>query len=139
MRTLDESRGTVLAAIPEAPATCRSIIRAALRLRCLGELADDAATVVSEIASNAVRAMKDKEAAGYLGGDVPVIVLALRWYSRGVRIELWDQAPGLPQMKEPDWTAESGRGLFLVDQITDGRWGYRAAGSGKCVWAELGA
>lgn len=128
----------MLAAIPEAPRTCRSIVRAALRIRGLAGLTDDADTVVTELASNAARLMRAEAAAGRLGGDVPVIVLVLSWRPGGVRIEVWDCAPGVPAMREPDWMAESGRGLFLVNQATDGRWGYRTAGSAKCVWADLG-
>lgn len=66
-----------------------------------------------------------------------MIVLVLVWFPRGIRIEVWDQAPGVPQMRELDFEAEHGRGLFLVDQITEGRWGCLRAGASKCVWAEL--
>lgn len=130
-------RGTVLAAIPEAPGTCRSILRAALIARGLAALAADAETVVTELASNAVRAMRAEAEAGRLGGGLPVIVLVPGWCPRGVRIEVWDQAPGVPRMGEPDWDAEHGRGLFLVHQVTGGRWGYLSVGAAKCVWAEL--
>lgn len=124
----------MLAAIPEAAGTCRSILHAALRARGLAGLADDAGTVVTELASNAVRATRAEHAAG---GSMPVIVLVLGWHARGVRIEVWDRAPGLPRMCEPDWGAERGRGLFLIHHVTHGRWGYDTVGAAKCVWAEL--
>ena len=127
-------RGTVLAAIPETPGTCRSIARAALHIHGLATLADDAATVVTEIASNAVHHVT--LASRPPGADTPVIVLVLGWYLRGVRIEVWDQAPGTPRMREPDFETEHGRGLYLVDQITRGRWGYHLSDGSKCVWAE---
>lgn len=129
--------GTVLAAIPEAPSTCRSIVRAALRVHGLDVLAADAEVVVTEFASNAVRALRDEEAAGPPGDETPVLVLVLGWIPLGVRIEVWDRAPGTPQMREPDFEAECGRGLFLVNEITRGRWGCRKAGNAKCAWAEL--
>jgi anti-sigma regulatory factor (Ser/Thr protein kinase) len=132
-------RGTVLGAIPEASGTCRYILHAALRIHGLSGLAGDAGIVVTELASNAVRAMRAEEAAGRLGGDMPIIALALGWPAHGVRIEIWDRAPGLPRMREPDWGAEQGRGLFLVHQLTGGRWGCRQVGAAKCVWAELAA
>lgn len=130
-------RGTVLAAIPEAPGTCRSIVRAALRVHGLDELTDSADVVVTELASNSVNALRGQEATGRPSGDTPVLVLVLGWLRRGVRIEIWDRAAGAPRMREPDFDAEHGRGLFLVDQVTHGRWGCHQAGTAKCVWAEL--
>jgi hypothetical protein len=91
------------------------------------------------LASNAVQAMRAEEVAGRLGGNTPIIVLALAWPAHGVRIEVWDRAPDLPRMREPDWEAEHGRGLFLVHQLTGGRWGCRTVDGAKCVWAELAA
>ena len=133
--TCRRERGTVLAAIPETPGTCRSIVRAALHIHGLAALADDSETVVTELASNAIHVTL---AARQPGADMPVIVLVLGWYPRGVRIEIWDRAPGTPRMREPDFEAEHGRGLYLVDQITRGRWGYHLSDDSKCVWAELG-
>jgi hypothetical protein len=70
-------------------------------------------------------------------------VIRLRLLSDGVLllIEVWDQAPGIPEPRNPDIDAESGRGLLLVDQLTGSRWGWRPVtdGPGKCVWAELAA
>lgn len=129
-------RGTVLGAIPEAAGTCRSIVRAALRSRGLEGLTDDAARVVTELASNAVRAARGEDRAG---AGLPVIVLVLGWPRGGIRIEVWDRSPGVPRMRAPDWEAESGRGLYIVDSVTQGRWGYRQAGDAKCVWAEMSA
>jgi hypothetical protein len=37
----------------------------------------------------------------------------------------------------PAWDADAGRGLFIVDALTAGRWGWFAADTGKCVWAEI--
>lgn len=127
-------RGTVLQAISETPGTCRSIVRAALHAHGLAALADDAETVVTEFASNAVRAAR----AGTSTEEMPVIVLVLEWRPRGIRIEVWDRAPDLPQLRKPDFEAEHGRGLYLVNEITAGRWGCRPAEGSKCVWADLG-
>jgi serine/threonine-protein kinase RsbW len=127
----------VLRAIPETPGTCRLITRAALQLRHLASLADDAGTIVTELAANAVTAMLAEARAGRLDRDIPVIMMTLAWISNGVRIEVWDRSPDEPQINSPDWESESGRGLFLVDQLTAGRWGYRRKGQSKCVWAEV--
>lgn len=126
--------GIVLAAIPETPGTCRAVVRAALRVRGLAEIADEAETVVTELSSNAVRAAQGEPGTG----DMPTIVLVLSWREHGLRIEVWDRAPGVPVLREPDFEAEHGRGLFLVNEITGGRWGCQQAKGSKCVWAELG-
>ncbi|MFV2177199.1 ATP-binding protein [Actinomadura sp. LOL_016] len=39
-----------------------------------------------------------------------------------------------PRRKEPDYIAETGRGLHLVESFSV-RWGWRALGPGKVVWA----
>jgi hypothetical protein len=51
---------------------------------------------------------------------------------------VWDEAPGFPAPRRAVATAESGRGLQLVDALTRGRWGWQATGTqAKVVWAEL--
>ncbi|MEW2392108.1 ATP-binding protein [Streptomyces venezuelae] len=95
--------------------------------------AEDAALLVlSELVSNAV-----------LHGVVPkgqeVETRYVRM-PRGVRIEVYDTAPELPQqLPPPGGDAYSGRGLFLVAAIAD-RWDVaERTGSGKVVWAEVSA
>ncbi|MBA9002526.1 alpha/beta fold hydrolase [Thermomonospora cellulosilytica] len=63
--------------------------------------------------------------------------LAIRMSAGGgtVRVEVHDPDPALPTVREPDWVAESGRGLFLVNvQATE--WGAvrDPGGRGKRVW-----
>jgi len=128
----------VLGAIRDTPRTCRAIVTAALHAHGLADLADDACLVAGELAANAVAALSAADDGGPGGGPVPVIVLVLGWRPTGIRIEIWDTAPGEPQMREPDWQAESGRGLRIVNDVTRGRWGFRSDGTGKCVWAEIG-
>jgi hypothetical protein len=43
----------------------------------------------------------------------------------------------IPDLRAPAWDADAGRGLFIVDALTAGRWGWFAADTGKCVWAEI--
>jgi hypothetical protein len=54
-------------------------------------------------------------------------------------IECWDQAPGLPALRQADASAETGRGLAIIDALTGGRWGCQPAigQDGKCVYAEI--
>jgi serine/threonine-protein kinase RsbW len=53
--------------------------------------------------------------------------------------EVWDEADGVPARKSVGDNDESGRGLDLVHELTNARWGWYHApsGSGKCVWAEF--
>lgn len=71
--------------------------------------------------------------------DVLVIRVCLITDGEVLTIEVWDQAPGMPVLRNAGPLAESGRGLAIVDDLTSGAWGYRPAVGqrGKCVWAEL--
>ena len=100
--------------------------------------ADDAEAVAGELVANAVEATGKAVAAGHLSAD-PVIVFRLSLLPGRLRIEVWDRSPSPPRMADPDWESESGRGLFIVDSLTAGRWGHFTAPAGhdKCVWAEI--
>jgi anti-sigma regulatory factor (Ser/Thr protein kinase) len=93
--------------------------------------ADDVALVVSELATNALRHVPD-------GTPVFTVTLA-RWRRGGVRVEVADCGSGLPRLTAPGATAESGRGLRLVDALAFA-WGwYRRPGvPGNVVYAYLG-
>ncbi|MDT0422977.1 ATP-binding protein [Streptomyces evansiae] len=55
-----------------------------------------------------------------------------------VRIVVSDGSSVMPQVREPDWHAESGRGIWLVSETAD-LWGAtpRKDGAGKDVWLEF--
>ncbi|MDF5751281.1 ATP-binding protein [Spongiactinospora sp. TRM90649] len=92
---------------------------------------DDALLVASELVGNAVRHSRSGEPGGR------VVVLIARRGQAGVRIEVIDEgAETIPRQRDPDWERESGRGLWLVQQMslawggggTDGR---TAGGMGR--------
>lgn len=91
---------------------------------------DDVASVLTELISNAVKA-------GAEGLEVLV-----EWHYASARLEVcvWDDAPGLPVIREPDFEAEDGRGLHMVGALS-AAWGHRPAegGTGKVVWAAFEA
>jgi anti-sigma regulatory factor (Ser/Thr protein kinase) len=87
-------------------------------------LAADAALVVSELAANAV-----------LHASTPFAV-TIRCTDDVVRIEVADQDPSHPQVKDHGTAAPTGRGLRIVEQLA-GAWGGEPATTGKTVWAEL--
>jgi len=123
------------AALATAPGLARGHVRAALAEWNLGELADVAALIASEMTANAVNASASAQAAG----SVLVIRLCLITNGDVLTIECWDQAPGVPVMRRATGFAETGRGLAVIDSLTGGAWGWQPAIGqvGKCVWAEL--
>jgi anti-sigma regulatory factor (Ser/Thr protein kinase) len=88
------------------------------------DLAGDAAMVVSELVTNAIRA------------GASSIVLEVGRVGGMFRITVIDDAAGVPKLAEPDPTAVAGRGLRIVDALS-ARWGVEEAAVGKRVWAEL--
>jgi anti-sigma regulatory factor (Ser/Thr protein kinase) len=97
---------------------------------------DTALLVVTELVTNAVRH----------GGSR--VTLAVTLAEGRLLLEVADEAPGRPTVRDPGWESTGGRGLLLVQAVST-RWGVRpadpgaapeaAAGAGKVVWAELAA
>jgi anti-sigma regulatory factor (Ser/Thr protein kinase) len=98
----------------------------------LAHLGDDTELLVSEILTNAVAAARATE---------PVLPVRLWLLSDRVQIAIlvWDANPQLPVRTTTSDNAESGRGLLLVEALSQ-RWGWypAQATSGKVVWATLG-
>ncbi len=85
--------------------------------------------VVSELVTNAVLHAVDS----------PTISLDLRLTDGAVRVLVTDGGLGEPERRAhaDPWTAESGRGVWLVDAFAE-RWGTETHGrDGKTVWCEL--
>lgn len=90
---------------------------------------DLAEVVACELTSNAVKASRP--------GDV----IAIRLTATGgtVLIEVWDGNDAGPRVTTPDTDSEDGRGLLMVDALSN-RWSwYRTRTGGKIVWAQLPA
>ncbi|HEY6472695.1 MAG TPA: SpoIIE family protein phosphatase [Acidimicrobiales bacterium] len=84
----------------------------------------DVQLMVSELASNAVL---------HSGSSFDVTVEGLG--DGGVRVEVRDFGPGMPQYLNRGAIADSGRGLQIVDQLSE-TWGVtaRPGGVGKSAW-----
>lgn len=97
----------------------------------MAEVTDSALLVLSELVTNAVRHARQP-------GDRQIETRFVR-RDGGVRIEVHDASDAKPELREvPDEEAECGRGLFLVDHLTGGRWGVSdREGVGKLIWAHL--
>jgi anti-sigma regulatory factor (Ser/Thr protein kinase) len=86
---------------------------------------DDVMVMVSELATNAVR---------HGGGGFEVRAFA---DETRLRVELADSSPDIPQLQWVPAGATSGRGLGIVESLSD-EWGVTAElGGGKSVWFEV--
>jgi anti-sigma regulatory factor (Ser/Thr protein kinase) len=93
------------------------------------DLADDAELIVSELVTNAAIAS---------ARDISPVAVRLIMIPGALVIEVLDQAPGVPVLREADCAAESGRGLQLVASVA-ADWGWKPQGSGKVTWAMIAA
>jgi histidine kinase-like protein len=133
---------------PESVTAARHFTVRKLRDWNMAALTDDVALVVSELVTNALRhsvpALPDLAAVpGANASGLPDPAMA---GSGSIRLRLVHEHPWLlcgifdcgteaPRRREPDFVAETGRGLHLVESFTH-RWGWRGlADGGKVVWA----
>ena len=62
--------------------------------------------------------------------------LYIRRVGDGVRIEVRDRSPHLPERKHYSASATTGRGMLLVEALSSA-WGAERTATGKAVWFEL--
>ena len=114
-----------LASRPESAATARRMALSVIRLWGLPQYADTVELLVSELVGNAVR---------HTGARTFGLRMPRR---RGwVRVEVRDPSRALPCLLPVRGLDISGRGLFLVDRLSD-RWGVDLQPRGKTTWFEL--
>jgi len=96
----------------------------------LAGLTEQAELLVSELVTNAVQASR-------VLGQFTAVQLWLLSDQRRVLILVWDASPQPPLPREPgEEIGEGGRGLMLVDAISDQWSWYSVPGiGGKVVWA----
>jgi Histidine kinase-like ATPase domain len=112
-------RRAVTAALTETLRSVGSEDRAADQ-----ELVYDAGVVVTELLSNAARACRSR------------IALRLDVHHGGIRIEVYDDGPGVPLERQVRGDELSGRGLRIVASLSTS-WGTIPRPAGKCVWSEM--
>ncbi|MCC9703941.1 ATP-binding protein [Streptomyces sp. MNU76] len=113
---------------PESARRARLLISAALNAWAIGDLADTATLIVSELVGNSVQHTSCRL----------LRVIVSRPSPHRVKIAVIDKARTIPAMTSPADDAEQGRGLFLIDVLSD-RWGCDRHPWGKTLWAELEA
>ncbi|MFI6080128.1 SpoIIE family protein phosphatase [Streptomyces sp. NPDC051217] len=111
----------------EALSSARHMVRAAVRAWGAQDRSDDIELVADELMTNALT---------HTDGDAIVTVRVLSGAERRLRLEVEDRSSALPRIRDAGETGVSGRGLVLVDVLSD-EWGVESRGSGKCVWAEF--
>jgi anti-sigma regulatory factor (Ser/Thr protein kinase) len=125
-----------LRAIPASVRSARRHARTILRKWQMGDLAETAELVVSEIITNAVRATASILQRRPGTEQAPGIRFWLSSDRRGVLIQVWDADDRRPARQNAGLDAEAGRGLLLVETLS-AQWGcYTPDGhEGKTVWA----
>jgi DNA-binding FadR family transcriptional regulator/anti-sigma regulatory factor (Ser/Thr protein kinase) len=131
-----DEAGTLLGCLrvgarPELVRFSRAFVGLALGTDVVGEtIRESAEVIVSELVTNVVR---------HNDWDLdPVAVVAMSRIARTLRIEVHDSDPSLPKPQEAEEGAVSGRGLLVVESLSD-RWGADSTPDGKFVWCELTA
>jgi hypothetical protein len=128
-----------LAALGPAASAARAHVRATLAMWEISHLAEVAEAIVSELVANAVNASTDEHGQPvYREGEILLLWVRLRVDGTNLLAEVWDQAPGAPVVKTADLSAECGRGLAMVGELSD-IWGWYPTERqpGKCVWARI--
>jgi len=97
---------------PEAASVreARAFLRDALRAWQREDLVDTATLLISELATNVV-----------LHARTPFAVVAVP-LAQGMRCDVLDNAAAVPAVREHDLSAATGRGLALLDGLSD-EWG----------------
>ena len=119
-----------LPSIPESVPVARLQVRAALGLRGLGEYADDAEIITSELVTNAVQHVGDN------GTETIGVTITYAESPAAVTIAVSDSSPQGPIRRDRPPGSEQGRGLQIVEALS-AHWGWRREGGGKVVFAGL--
>lgn len=110
---------------PRTLVVIRRIVGMRVRTWGFGQLEEAVTLCVHELLTNV-----DKHA------PTPRCVLTLQRETAGVRAIVSDPSTELPVLREPDWSAENGRGMVVLENLADA-WGATLNSDGKDVWFEV--
>lgn len=117
----------------------REFIRHTLTAWQLTDQVESAELIISELVTNAVKETGVTDASPKWE-DIKakhIIGVQVRLVNDALYVEVWDRGDGSPTIPNQSDDAEGGRGLFLVDALSE-KWDvYRPRSGGKVVWAEL--
>jgi len=128
-----------LAATPTAVGIGRTLVEHSLGLWGLDHLADSATLIVSELLTNAVKAtgITNPNPTFVERETLALVAVQVRVQGRTLFVEVWDGSTTEPKPRTAGDDAEGGRGLFLVEAMSD-RWDvFLPDSGGKIVYAEL--
>ncbi|MCW2544477.1 MAG: hypothetical protein JWM40_2029 [Frankiales bacterium] len=115
---------TLLPPRPSSAGVARRVVACQLREWHFESLCEDAAVIVTELISNAVR---------HAGTELELRMVHL---PHGLRLEVSDGSQAPPMRRPANDNDEGGRGLHLVDALST-RYGVDADDGGKRVWVEM--
>ncbi len=118
------SAGVTLPRDLRSAGTARQLVKDAASAWGAGGVEDTLALLASELVANAVR---------HGESDVEIMI---RLNGDAVRVEVRDRSGGDALRREATEDAESGRGLALVEALSEA-WGVDPTPEGKSVWFEL--
>jgi hypothetical protein len=113
---------------PERIAGARKELRAILHDWANEEQVDAAVLLASELLANVLVHTETEAALVAAVSGAPG--------ARRLRIEVADRSDELAHRRSPGELASSGRGLILLDLLSD-RWGMQPRGEGKAIWFDL--
>jgi hypothetical protein len=121
---------------PQSARQARRLTRNTLRDWGLHPLAENAEMIVAEFAANAITHAASSAVTDRKGGADHLGLRLLRRTGEVICAVL-DPSDEAPVLRTPTGTEEAGRGLQMVDALSD-VWGWSpVAGRGKAVWAIL--
>ncbi|MGH3187227.1 MAG: ATP-binding protein [Streptosporangiaceae bacterium] len=120
----------VLPGVPESAGVARCHVRVALDYHGLGDYADDAAVITSELVGNAV------QHADMSRTETFAVTLTRVRSSDAVVVLVTDSSSLPPVRRETSAGSECGRGLQVVEALS-AYWGWNPVDGGKEVFAVL--
>ena len=134
-----------MGALPTVPGLARAFTTLVLGSWDLASMVEVSELIVSELSTNVVQAATKGDGSATYQADGRLTQMWLRLMSdrAQLRVEVWDNLPasaGIPVPRCPRPEEEHGRGLALVDRLSQG-WGWDpvAGMRAKFVWALLDA
>lgn len=125
-----ETMSVTLTSDPESVAEARDFAGSVLGTWGLAGMCDDVRLVVSELVTNALRHAVPV-------GDATTIRLSMLHTGARLTCAVSDPSDQIPVHRDPDFTAQNGRGLHLVEAFSDS-WNWAPlARQGKIVWASF--
>ncbi|MCW2902950.1 MAG: putative anti-sigma regulatory factor, serine/threonine protein kinase [Streptosporangiaceae bacterium] len=115
---------------PESVTYARHFTATTLRRWDMCALTDDVGLVVTELVTNALRHSLPPRPAEPAGAIRLRLIREATYLLCGIQ----DAGENLPRRREPDYVAETGRGLHIVESFSS-MWGWARCTEGKVVWA----